>query len=230
MLVQNFSLDTLKFSINSIKRISMDELTKFLETLKVKNEDMNIPNIDENLIIEDEFIDFILNDQMYDDPTLCEYAVENKFWRALKLLVENNCPLDSACIATAAEIGDISLIKWLIDKNCPMSYQACSLAAENNHFEVLQYLRSLDVYWDSTVLCHCAVRGDTEMAKWCLMGGCPYDQLMLAVAVEKGHLYFLIEMYTFGIPIPINDLYVQAKECGQQDIMNWLEHLNEIQI
>lgn len=94
---------------------------------------------------------------------LYHWAVENGLYWSLK------CPhfMTSAAI-TAAEKGQLEVLKWVVEQ-CPSGADAlrrdfrdsrcCSAAAEFGHFEVLQWLRSINSAWDENTFYN-AIIGD----------------------------------------------------------------------
>ena len=63
---------------------------------------------------------------------------------------EKKCEWDEDTIRTAAEQGNLEMVKYCVANECPVDEWACSDAAENGHLECLKYLREeAKAPWDS---------------------------------------------------------------------------------
>jgi len=66
-----------------------------------------------------------------------------------------NCDWDSWTICSAAEQGNLAMVKYCVDNGCPMDAYACACAARVGHLHVLKYLHENDCPWNSHA-CYCA--------------------------------------------------------------------------
>ena len=60
-----------------------------------------------------------------------------------------NCDWNRWTINTAADQGNLAMVKYCVDNECPMSTGACTWAAIKGHLDVLKYLHENDCPWDS---------------------------------------------------------------------------------
>lgn len=91
---------------------------------------------------------------------------------------------------SAAELGDLDIIKYLYDKN--ISCMDESVAASAKNVETLKFLRSLGCEWNYKVYTNAIRKNDVEMFNYALMEECPRGVAnMPAIAAEAGN----IEMY-----------------------------------
>ena len=59
----------------------------------------------------------------------------------LKARRENHCPLDECTCVSAAQGGQLEILKWLRANGCPWDERTCSGAATGGHFDTLQWAR-----------------------------------------------------------------------------------------
>ena len=64
----------------------------------------------------------------------------NKLEYLVWLREVKNCDWDILTINTAAEHGNLAMVKYCVENGCPMDEYACWIAAEEGHLDVLKYL------------------------------------------------------------------------------------------
>ena len=77
-----------------------------------------------------------------DESYFCwEVAQTNKLELLKWAREEKKCEWDRWTIHTAAEQGNLEMVKYCVANECPVNAEACACAAFNGHLEVLKYLR-----------------------------------------------------------------------------------------
>ena len=94
-----------------------------------------------------------------------EVAKTNKLELLKWIREEKKCKWDEWTIRTAAEQGNLEMVKYCVANECPIDEFACACAAKNGHLEILKYLH--------------------EEAK------APWDEYTASWAAGKGHLHIL---------------------------------------
>jgi hypothetical protein len=79
-----------------------------------------------------------------------EVARMNKLEYLVWLREVKNCDWDEETISSAAEQGNLAMVKYCVDNGCPMDEYACWNAAKEGHLDVLKYLHEHDCPWDSS--------------------------------------------------------------------------------
>jgi hypothetical protein len=60
-----------------------------------------------------------------------------------------NCDWNRWTINTAADQGNLAMVKYCVENGCPMDEVACRIAAREGHLNVLKYLHENDCPWNS---------------------------------------------------------------------------------
>ena len=66
--------------------------------------------------------------------------------------------------------------EWLRENDCPWSEWTCASAAEYGQLEVLKWLRENDCPWGTSTCAYAALGGHLEVLKWLRENGCPLDR------------------------------------------------------
>ena len=92
----------------------------------------------------------ILGKEM-DEPYFCrEVAKTNKLELLKWAREEKKCEWDEWTIRTAADQGNLEMVKYCVANECPIDTGRVHRAAQNGHLEVLKYLREeAKAPWDS---------------------------------------------------------------------------------
>jgi hypothetical protein len=78
-----------------------------------------------------------------------EVARMNKLEYLVWLREVKNCDWNSSTICSAAEQGNLAMVKYCVGNECPMYEEACEYAALKGHLDVLKYLHENDCPWNS---------------------------------------------------------------------------------
>jgi len=76
-------------------------------------------------------------------------AQMNKLEYLVWLREVKNCDWDRWTICSAAEQGNLAMVKYCVENGCPMDEDACRWAAQQGHLDVLKYLHENDCPWHS---------------------------------------------------------------------------------
>ncbi|CAL6305255.1 unnamed protein product [Bathycoccus prasinos] len=103
---------------------------------------------------------------------------------------EKKCKWDKWTIITAADQGNLEMVKYCVANKCPVNEFACANAAKNGHLECLKYLREeIKVPWDSSTAYWAALNGHLHILEYLVER--KYDQYSTLVcweAAANGHL------------------------------------------
>ena len=76
-----------------------------------------------------------------DETRFCWKVAETNKLELLKWArEEKECKWDEQTISTAAEQGNLEMVKYCVANECPIDEDACAYAASNGHLECLKYL------------------------------------------------------------------------------------------
>ena len=102
---------------------------------------------------------------------------------------EKKCKWDAWTIRSAAEQGNLEMVKYCVANKCPFDAYTCSCAAENGQLEILKYLREeAEAPWDS-VTANCAARnGHLHILEYLVDRKFAFDTQACQVAAAHGHL------------------------------------------
>ena len=109
---------------------------------------------------------------------------------------EKKCWWDELTINTAAEQGNLQMVKYCVANECPIDERACASAALHGHLEVLKYLR--------------------ETAK------APWAEGTASLAAENGHLHLLEYLVERKYDQFCEDACAYAAENGHLDCLKYL--------
>ena len=80
---------------------------------------------------------------------------------------EKKCKWDDRTINTAADQGNLEMVKYCVANECPIDAEACACAAENGHLEVLKYLREeVKAPWDWDTAAWAAQNGHLHILEY----------------------------------------------------------------
>ncbi|CAL6383457.1 unnamed protein product [Bathycoccus prasinos] len=125
-----------------------------------------------------------------DEPYFCMRVAQTNKLELLKWArEEKKCKWDEGTIRTAAEQGNLEMIKYCVAKKCPIDEWACLLAAQNGHLEVLKYLREeAKAPWDSDTAAGAALKGHLHILEYLVERKYDkYSVLACELAARNGH-------------------------------------------
>jgi len=126
-----------------------------------------------------------------DETDFCNRVAETNKLELLKWArEEKKCEWDGRTIRTAAEQGNLEMVKYCVANKCPINTRACSWAAENGQLECLKYLREeVKAPWDWLTASWAAENGHLHILEYLVerkFG--QYSGLACELAAENGHL------------------------------------------
>ena len=125
---------------------------------------------------------------------------------------------------TAAAEGKLEILMWGKDCGCELDTMLnCYTIADvvlNWHLEVVQYLRQLDISWDSMTCTNAAKNGHLEFLKWVRANQCPWNERMCTNAAKNGQLELL--KWARANQCPWNELTcAYAAMRGHLELLKW---------
>jgi hypothetical protein len=120
----------------------------------------------------------------------CRVAKTNKLELLKWIREEKKCDWNKFTIETAAEQGNLEMIKYCVANQCPMDEEACARAALDGHLECLKYLHEeVKAPWGWRAAPMAAENGHLHILEYLVER--KYDKFNSAscwVAADKGHL------------------------------------------
>ena len=103
---------------------------------------------------------------------------------------EKKCKWDKWTIRTAAEQGNLEMVKYCVANGCPIDAFACANAALEGHLECLKYLREeAKAPWDFKTAYWAAENGHLHILEYLVERKYDkYDAWACMLAAENGHL------------------------------------------
>ncbi|CAL6383520.1 PREDICTED: similar to predicted protein [Bathycoccus prasinos] len=103
---------------------------------------------------------------------------------------EKKCKWDDRTIHTAAEQGNLEMVKYCVANECPINAEACACAAQNGHLEVLKYLREeVKAPWNLGTAIRAAHNGHLHILEYLVERKFDkYDEWACEYAAKFGHL------------------------------------------
>jgi hypothetical protein len=84
-----------------------------------------------------------------------------------------NCDWNSVTIYSAAEQGNLAMVKYCVENECPMDEVACTWAAEEGHLDVLKYLHENDCPWNSNACSWAHFNNHVDCLNYLIEQKCP---------------------------------------------------------
>jgi len=103
---------------------------------------------------------------------------------------EEKCEWDEKTIRTAAEQGNLEMVKYCVANKCPIDTYACAYAASQGHHECLKYLHEeVKSPWDSQTALWAAKYGHLHILEYLVERKYDkYDEVPCRWAAMNGHL------------------------------------------
>ena len=88
-----------------------------------------------------------------DETYFCNQVAQTNKLELLKWArEEKECEWDEYTINTAAQQGNLEMVKYCVANECPIDEDACGLAADGGHLECLKYLHEeVKAPWDAVL-------------------------------------------------------------------------------
>ena len=126
-----------------------------------------------------------------DETDFCYRVAETNKLELLKWArEEKKCDWGAGTISSAAEQGNLEMVKYCVANECPITGWACAEAAGNGHLEVLKYLREeVKAPWDSWTTSLAAENGHLHILEYLVERKYDkYDEDACELAAMNGHL------------------------------------------
>jgi hypothetical protein len=156
---------------------------------------------------------------------------KDKLWNAkrmemLKFLKEHGAVrfMATTC-ASAAQSGDLELLKWLRLQGCQWNTRVCTDAASHGHLKLLKWARENGCPWDNKVYDAAARNGHIQIIQWALDNGCPRSDNACSKAAITGKIDILEFLVNNGFVIG-HDVAVTAARFGRVNVLEWLKDHN----
>jgi hypothetical protein len=127
----------------------------------------------------------------WDESYFCwEVAQTNKLELLKWAMEEKKCEWYSATIDTAAEHGNLEMVKYCVTNECPIDEDACASAAENGHLECLKYLHEeVKAPWTYHTASYAAENGHLHILEYLVERKFDkYSESACWFAAKNGHL------------------------------------------
>ena len=128
---------------------------------------------------------------LWNETNFCDQVAKTNKLELLKWIrEEKKCEWDEKTIRTAAEQGNLEMVKYCVANECPIDWRACENAAQNGQLECLKYLREeVKTAWDSWTATRAAQNGHLHILEYLVERKfVQFDVLACWYAAMKGHL------------------------------------------
>ena len=137
---------------------------------------------------------------------------------------EKKCRWDIWTIRTAAEQGNLEMVKYCVANECPIDEFACAYAALKGHLEVLKYLREeVKAPWNSYTANGAAQNGHLHILEYLVER--KYDQFVEDAcwcAAKYGHLDCLKYLHETAKAPWDSEAVREAQESNQTECLQYL--------
>ena len=161
----------------------------------------------------------------WDETYFCNRVAHTNKLELLKWArEEKKCKWDEKTISSAAEQGNLEMVKYCVANECPINTWACARAAQNGHLECLKYLHEeAKAPWDSWTATRAAQNGHLHILEYLVER--KYDQysvLACEVAAQNGQLDCLKYLHETA-KVPWDSCAVRyAHENNQPECLQYL--------
>ncbi len=128
---------------------------------------------------------------LWDETHFCWKVAETNKLELLKWIrEEKKCKWDRNTINTAAEQGNLEMVKYCVANKCPIEMFACACAASQGHLECLKYLREeVEAPWDFFTAIWAAKNGQLHILEYLVERKYDkYREWACEIAAEFGQL------------------------------------------
>jgi hypothetical protein len=111
--------------------------------------------------------------------------------------------------------------------DCPWSVEVYIAAAKEGHLDILQWAKSNECPWDSSILFPAAARckgSNVDLFQWCLDQQCPFDEDSILAACNDGNFEFIKFAKSNGFSIESihsHTLQEFAASRGNLEVILW---------
>jgi hypothetical protein len=120
--------------------------------------------------------------------------------------------------------------KNIINRARGIQYESCATAAQSGNLKILKFLKEKNFRWNSKTSEMAAENGNLELFQWIINNNCPLGPLITHLACKKGHLHILQWFYEYISHLPNNiildyyneNIYDIALEKKYLNIIDWL--------
>ena len=127
----------------------------------------------------------------WDESSFCYRVAETNKLELLKWArVEKKCEWNEWTISSAADRGNLEMVKYCVANECPINEGACANAAKNGHLECLKYLREeVKAPWESWTAAWAAQNGHLHILEYLVERKFDkYNEEACIWAAKYGHL------------------------------------------
>ena len=137
---------------------------------------------------------------------------------------EKKCEWGEGTISSAAEQGNLEMLKYCVANECPINEMACESAAKSGHLECLKYLREeAKAPWDSWTATRAAQNGHLHILEYLVEREFDqYDTLACWIAARYGNLDCLKYLHETA-KAPWN--YLAVRDANRNNHTECLQYL-----
>jgi len=133
---------------------------------------------------------------------------------------EGGFAMDERVMRMAASGGNLQVVQWLRGEGCEWDVDACAAGAGHGYLEVLQWLRANGCPWDALTCMFAALRSHLETLRWARENGGDWNKTTCAMAALGGHLQVLQWLRAEGCPWD-HWACSQAVDKGHVEVLRW---------
>jgi hypothetical protein len=159
------------------------------------------------------------------------YAVNYGHLDILQFLYRQDSDDDDSFCTSAADRGDLVMLKWLRDNGCEWGdvEQVACRAAESNSIEILIWLQQQGDILTERVMKVAVTYGVTAVVKWLHANECPWSDEILCAAAFNGRTDLFKWMHENDCPgnwysaVQVDDIYWSAAAGGSVELLEYCE-------
>lgn len=148
-------------------------------------------------------------------------AAEGGQLDVLKWLYSLKCPWNQLTCAFAARSGRLDVLQWLREKGFQWNEMTCVRAAESGQLHILQWARANGCPWSSETCDGAATHGHLEILQWARANGCPWNEFTCLRAAMFGHLAVLQWARANGCPWDANQCLLNSLDYPE--VNEWIQ-------
>jgi len=162
---------------------------------------------------------------LMDQPWFCwKVAYTNKLELLKWAREEKKCEWDTETIDTAAQNGNLEMLKYCLENQCPMDEGVCAHAAANGHLECLKYLHEeVKAPWNWVTASNAAIYGHLHILKYLVERKYDkYTECTCRYAARNGHFDCLKFLHETAKCPWNSDALLVARESNHRECLQYL--------
>jgi hypothetical protein len=133
---------------------------------------------------------------------------------------KNNIFKQGKLMTSAAKYGNLSALQYLRSVDCYWDERTCTVAVHNGHLTLLQWAHAHGCLWSSDTCAKAAEIERLDILQWARTNGCPWDVSTCHAAAKNGNLAMLQWAHANGCPWDKSTCNAAARN-GHLAVLQW---------